>query len=103
MIKKPGKKTKKSKTKAEHDHLNLVASHPCMVCNNQNVNVHHIRESGEPRNHFKSIPLCYDHHQGPNGIHTLGKKEFYKRYGHEIKMLKKLRAKIAMHETCLSL
>ena len=90
MLKKPGKKPKKSKTKAEKDHLNLVASHPCMVCNNQNVNVHHIRESGEPRNHFKTIPLCYDHHQGKEGIHFLGKKEFYNRYGYEIDMLEKL-------------
>jgi hypothetical protein len=103
QLEKPGKKPKKSKSKAERDHLNLVASHPCMVCNAHPVNVHHIRESGEPRDHFKTIPLCPNHHQGPEGIHHLGKKEFYKRFGHEIKMLEKLRARIAMEETCLSL
>lgn len=94
MFQKPGKPRKKSKTKSEKDHLNLVASQPCMVCNNQNINVHHIRESGEPRNHFKVIPLCYDHHQGVSGIHTLGKKEWRKKYGHEIDMLIKLHSVI---------
>lgn len=94
MIKKPGKKPKKSKTKAEHEHLNLVASHPCMVCNNQNVNVHHIRESGEPRNHFKTIPLCYDHHQGSNGIHFLGKKAWEKLYGSQLEMIEKLKKEL---------
>jgi hypothetical protein len=94
MIKKPGPKPKKSKSKAEKDHLNLVASLPCMVCNIHPVNVHHIRESGEPRDHYKTIPLCPDHHQGYLGIHYLGKKEFYKRFGHEMDMLEKLRNEI---------
>lgn len=92
---KPGKKHKKSKTKAEKDHLNLVASHHCAVCDNPIVCVHHIRESGEPRNHFKTIPLCYDHHQGENGIHYLGKDEFRKRFGHELDMLVKLTTKLS--------
>lgn len=87
---KQGKKPKKSKTKKERDHLNLVASQGCMVCDNKNVNVHHIRESGEPRDHFKTIPLCYDHHQGSNGIHTLGKKSWCKIYGSELDLLEKL-------------
>jgi membrane-bound lytic murein transglycosylase MltF len=92
---KPVTTKKKGKSKAEHDHLNLVASHPCMVCNSQNVNVHHIRESGEPRNHFKCIPLCYDHHQGsPEGLHHLGKKEFERRFGSQLEMLEKLKEEI---------
>jgi hypothetical protein len=94
MFKKPGKKQKKSKTKAEKEHLNLVASHGCMVCDSPVVCVHHIRESGEPRDHYKTIPLCPDHHQGYSGIHYLGKKEFYKRFGHEMDMLEKLRNEI---------
>ncbi|MCK5601543.1 hypothetical protein KAR91_06740 [Candidatus Pacearchaeota archaeon] len=90
MIKKPGKKSKKSKTKAEIDHLEKVGCHPCMVCEKWPVQVHHIRESGEPRNHFKTIPLCYLHHQGSSGLHFLGKDEFRKRFGHELDMLEKL-------------
>ncbi len=95
MLKYPkqDKPKKKGKTQKEKDHLNWVASNPCSVCNNHTVQIHHIREFGEPRDHFKSIPLCYNHHLGHNGIHFLGKKEFRKRYGHELDMLKKLRKK----------
>lgn len=83
-IEKPGPKKKSTKTKAEHKHLNLVASHGCMVCDSPVVCVHHIRESGEPRNHYKTIPLCYLHHQGAEGVHMLGKKEWSIRFGGEI-------------------
>ncbi len=98
IFQKPGKKPKKGKSKAERDHLNWVASQPCSIegCLNP-VNVHHIRESGEPRNHFKTIPLCYDHHQGKNGSHFLGKDEFRKRFGHELDMLKKLHSNIGFN------
>lgn len=91
---KQGPKPKKSKTKAEKEHLNLVASHPCMVCGIRPVQVHHIRLLGEPRNHYSTIPLCYLHHLGEYGIHTKGKKEWRKLYGHEKDMLKKLMDKL---------
>lgn len=80
----------KSKTKAEKDHLNWVAGNPCCVCGSHAVNLHHIRILGEPRNHFKVIPLCYFHHQGEEGIHYLGKHEWRKRFGHELDMLEEL-------------
>ena len=83
---KPGKAKKHGKTKAEKEHLNWVASQGCMICG-KNASVHHVREFGEPRNHFKTIPLCYDHHQGQNGIHFLGKYEWRKRFGSELDML----------------
>lgn len=93
---KPGKKKKAGKTKEEHDHLQWVASNPCSVdfCTKNDVCVHHIREHGEPRDHFKTIPLCYDHHQGKEGIHHLGKREWRKRYGHELDMLRELMREI---------
>lgn len=92
MIKKPGpaKKSKQTKTKAEKDHLNWVASNPCCVCGNFIVQVHHVRISGGPRNHFKTIPLCYNHHLGPEGIHHLGKYPWREKYGDEVLMLEKL-------------
>lgn len=82
-------KKKKSKTKEESYHLNWVASQGCMICGCR-PNVHHIREHGERKDHFKTIPLCYLHHQGELGIHTLGKYEWRKKYGHELEMLEKL-------------
>lgn len=91
---KPGlaKKNKsRQKTKAERDHLTWVASQPCMISGKRPVQVHHIRLNGEPRDHFKSIPLHYDYHQGPEGIHTLGKYAWRDKYGHELDMMEKIK------------
>lgn len=82
----------KSKTKAEKDHLNQVASHGCIICGAEAC-LHHIRLFGEPRDHFKVIPLCHFHHQGAEGLHHLGKREWRKRFGHELDLLKRLEGK----------
>ena len=89
MLEKPGlhKKSNPAKNKA---HLGWVASQSCMVCGWAPVQVHHIRILGEPRDDLKTIPLCYDHHQGTNGIHFLGKHAWRKFYGHELEMLDEL-------------
>ncbi len=90
MITKPGQHKKKKPPK-DRDHLNWVASQPCMIpgCSNRPA-VHHIRILGEPQDDKRTIPLCWFHHQGPEGIHFLGKREFRGRYGHELNMLEKL-------------
>ena len=86
---KPGDKKKKGKTKEETDHLKWIASLPCSIpgCPDRSC-VHHIRESGEPRDHFKTIPLCWNHHQGKEGLHHLGKKLWSEIYGSESYFLK---------------
>ncbi len=87
-----GKKKKPPKDTPETiAHKNWVASQPCMIpgCPGRS-NVHHIRINGEPRDHFKTIPLCWNHHQGPEGIHGLGKYTWRKINGHELDMLDKL-------------
>lgn len=86
---KPGKKKKHGKTKEEKAHLNWVASLGCVICG-KNACVHHIRKLGEPRNHYKTIPLCYDHHQGKEGLHTLGKRAWRAKFGHELDFLKQI-------------
>jgi len=93
MLEKPGPH-KKSKTKTDKAHLNWVASQGCMICGN-NPNLHHIRILGEPRDDLKTIPLCYEHHQGPEGIHFLGKHAWRKKYGHELDMLKELMERLS--------
>jgi hypothetical protein len=86
---KPGDKKKPGKTAEEKAYLNRVASLGCIICGKP-ANVHHIRISGEPRDHKKTIPLCYDHHQGKEGIHFLGKHVWRKKYGHELDYLKRV-------------
>lgn len=54
-------------------HKARVASLPCSVCGAPGPsNVHHIRAGqgmGQRADHFLTIPLCYEHHQGKTGIH----------------------------------
>jgi hypothetical protein len=90
---KPGKPIKHGKSKEEKAHLNWVASLGCVICQKR-ANVHHVRSVASKRDHFKVIPLCYDHHQGSEGIHHLGKREWVKRYGYELDYLKKIMDKI---------
>jgi hypothetical protein len=64
-------------TKAERLHLDRVASLGCIVCyllddGYKAAQVHHIREGqgmGERAGNFLTIPLCPDHHTGPQGVH----------------------------------
>src|SRR4030043_1212775 len=91
---KPGKKDKKRKTPEEIEHLSYIASLGCVICGEDRVQAHHIREFGEPRDHFKTIPLCYEHHQGSFGIHHLGKREWREKFGHELEYLKQLTEKL---------
>ena len=88
-IPKPGKPKKAGKSTAEKAHHDLVASFGCMICGAPAC-VHHIRQNGEPRDHKKVIPLCHYHHQGAEGIHFLGKRVWYERYGHEMDLLEQL-------------
>lgn len=86
---KPGGKKKSLGKKRKH--LSWVASQGCMIPNClESPNVHHIRILGESRDDKKTIPLCYNHHQGPEGIHFLGKHAWRKKYGHELDMLNEL-------------
>ena len=92
---KPGKRKKVPKDTPETiAHKNWVASQLCMIprCLDRS-SVHHIRINGEPKDHFKTIPLCHEHHQGDTGIHGMGKHAWRKIYGHELDMLEELMRK----------
>lgn len=86
-LSKPGKPKKQGKTIEEISHSNRIASLGCVICGGVAC-VHHIRIFGEPRDHYKIIPLCWNHHQGPDGLHHLGKRAWRERFGHELDMLK---------------
>jgi hypothetical protein len=73
---------KKPATKAEKEHMAMVASLPCAMrehgcgCFGQST-VHHIREGqglAQRAAHYLTIPLCHECHQGKNGVH--GNKSF---------------------------
>jgi hypothetical protein len=86
-----GESVKKPATKAEKLHMMWVAQIGCIVCG-QPANVHHIRAGqgmGQRASHFDTIPLCHHHHQGAEGIHTLGTRTWQEKYGSERELLEK--------------
>ena len=68
-----------------------VAELGCIVCRllfdvKTPANVHHLtglkyRSTGKKASDEHIIPLCYHHHQGTFGIHTLGTKEWERHFG----------------------
>lgn len=62
-------------TPAERAHLGRLKAMRCICCElldlqQQHItDVHHIREGRQARNHWLTLPLCWDCHQGPAGVH----------------------------------
>lgn len=59
-------------TKGESKHLARVAGLPCILCGDQPVEVHHIREGqgmSQRADNWLVMPLCVPCHRGPQGVH----------------------------------
>ena len=77
----------------KHDRLYLakLAGLGCILCGSPAC-IHHLRSGmgmGQRNTHDRAIPLCHFHHQGKEGIHTLGTKTWQKKYGTELELLEK--------------
>ena len=76
-------------TKAEKQHKAKLAEMACVICERiygqhpgGNVTLHHLRTGGWGKGgHETLIPLCHRHHQGSEGIHTLGTKAWERFFG----------------------
>jgi len=76
-------------TKAEKAHKAALAESPCVICvmlhgphEGGNVTLHHLRTGGWGKGDYRTlIPLCFNHHQGKDGIHTLGTKAWERKFG----------------------
>ena len=72
-----------SRTKRYFDR---VASIGCILCKSvlgipdSPAEIHHIYDTAD-RSDFLTIPLCYPHHRGAAGFHTLGERKFNAVYG----------------------
>lgn len=67
------------------EYRQFIQAHPCCVCGNPETDWHHVQEEyhgkmGGKESDFQTVPLCFNHHLGDEGIHTIGRKEFYKRF-----------------------
>jgi len=89
-------------TKEEKAHKQAVAELCCMVCrtklgiNDSPAELHHLRSGGWGKGDYKTlIPLCYRHHRGEDGIHTLGTKAWEKHYGTQQELLNETLERLA--------
>lgn len=77
-------------TKIERQHLSKVAALGCIVCSKMGyrdtpAEIHHLRSGmgiGQRSSHFRTIPLCPEHHRGKTGVHGLGTKGFFRHFGY---------------------
>ena len=96
----------KSKSKAEREHMGIVAGSFCIVCRNEGLGespaeLHHPRflaGSGQRSSHMDVIALCPLHHRlGGWGIaYHAGPEEFERRYGTEADLLKQTRRELGI-------
>lgn len=67
------------------DYLEAVAGLGCVVCRRMGLGyaaaeVHHVESIRDSKSDYATVPLCPDHHRGPNGVHGLSRRGFETRY-----------------------
>lgn len=83
----------KAPTKKQRERWWRIAELGCIVrgCGYAQVSIHHALTGGGGRkDHDKVLPLCYNHHQGYKGIHTLSRRVWEEQFGTERELLEKV-------------
>lgn len=81
----------KPATKKQRLRWDAISQLGCIVCGYPMVEIHHcFTGGGGRRNHDDTIGLCYNHHRGKEGIHTIGRKPWQAKYGSERELLDKI-------------
>ena len=67
------------------DYHSRVRDLGCIICKEMSLGftpaaIHHVESIRDGLSEYAVIPLCYDHHQGPEGVHGLRRKVFEMRY-----------------------
>jgi|TARA_E500000318_G_C3440561_1_gene164813 hypothetical protein len=88
MAKKPNKATQQAYKQA--------IEYGCIVCKKKygvytQPCIHHITGAGMALKNKEFIPLCHHHHQGGEGIHTLGTKVWEEKYGRQRDLLREFK------------
>ena len=82
----------KRPTKVQLVRWRLIRELGCIVagCNHKRPAIHHCKTGGGGRkDHDKVLPICYTHHQGIEGLHTLGRPVWEAKYGTEQELMQK--------------
>jgi hypothetical protein len=67
-------------------HLKRVRNLKCVVCERMGMVqqgktfAHHVESVRDEASDYATVALCFDHHQGPLGIHGLSRRGFEMRY-----------------------
>lgn len=78
-----------------------VAALGCILCRrlgyaDSPTCLHHPKTGGKRASDWDVIPLCYAHHQGPVGVHGMGRKAFERCYGvTELELLAIVQAEVS--------
>ena len=79
---------KRSSTAAEKRHMQRVSELGCALCRHNGYmdsecEIHHVRtKHGWGRSsHMDTIGLCFGHHRGQTGVHSMGRDEFTALHG----------------------
>lgn len=99
--KKPMERRGRSKpTAAQQDYHNQARALGCLLCG-RSPQIHHIREGvlgmGQKVDHWRILPLCYDHHEGERGgdVSLHGSPALFKKlHGSELELEKKLKEEL---------
>lgn len=67
------------------DYEQRVRDIGCIVCKHLKLgwspaSVHHVESVRDNLSAYAIVPLCYAHHQGPQGVHGLGRRGFVATY-----------------------
>lgn len=99
---------KKAATKAEREHMGIVAGLCCIVCRNLGygdspAEVHHVRYlagGGQRSSNMDTIPLCPNHHRlGGYGVaFHAGPEVWQQRYGDEADLLEQVRREAGIEQ-----
>ena len=61
------------------------------------ISPHHLQAVRNELSDWLEVPLCHDHHAGPNGVHGLHRRAFYTRYNLDDLSLVAATIKLAAH------
>jgi hypothetical protein len=86
--------------KSRQKRFDALSEVGCAICGRP-PQIHHLigiahRGMGQKAGDEYTIPLCMDHHTGPEGIHTLGKRAWESKYGDQEYLLDVTNLKIEM-------
>lgn len=76
-----------------HDHRKVAAS------------IHHLtgikyRALGKKASDKHTIPLCFNHHQGNDGVHVMGMRPWEAKYGTQSELLERVNDMITERNAC---